>query len=61
MLSSDLGFDAAPRLPVARDHDRTFDGDAATSEFLVIGRPPVVDVDERSGHIAIDRIGVERR
>jgi len=61
MLGGDFRFDAAPRIAVSREDDRALDRNAAAIEIVIVLRPAVVDVDDWPGHIAIDRVGVERR
>ena len=58
VLGRHLGLDAAPRTAVARDHDGALDGDAQAVELLVVVGHAVVDVDQRRGDVAIDRVGV---
>src|SRR2546428_606090 len=53
-----LGFEAAPRPAVARDHDRALDGNPEALELLVIPGHAVVHVDERPGDVAVRGIGV---
>jgi hypothetical protein len=61
VLAGDLWLDAAPGVAVARDDDRALDRDAQPLEPVVVLRDAVVDVDEPSGHVAVDRVGVVRR
>ena len=61
MLGRDLRLDAAPRAAVARDDDRALHRDAVARELVVVGGDAVVDVDERRGDVAVDRVGVVRR
>ena len=58
VLGRDLGLDAAPGIAVARDDDRALDRDAHALELLVVVRDAVVDVDQRRGDVAVDRVGV---
>jgi hypothetical protein len=43
---------------IASDDDLTFDGNAHPIKLLVIFRHTIVDVDKRSGDIAVDGVGV---
>ena len=61
MLGCDFRLDAAPGVAVARDDDGAPDRNAAAIEILVVLRPSVVDVDDRAGDVAVDRVRVERR
>ncbi len=58
MLGGNLGLDAAPGIPVARDYDCALDGDAHAVEFFVVIRDAVVDVNQRSGDVAVGGVGV---
>ena len=58
VLGRDFGLDAAPGIAVARDHDGAFDRNAQAFELLVVIRDAVVDVDQRRGDVAVDRVGV---
>ncbi len=57
----ELGFDAAPRLSVAGQHNRAADGNAHALQLFIIGGGAVVHVHDRPGDIAIDRVGVVYR
>ena len=61
MLGRDLRLDAAPGLPVARDHDGSADRDAHPRELFVVGGDAVVDVHQRRSRFAVDRVGVINR
>jgi hypothetical protein len=61
VLGGDLRLDSSPRGAVPGDDDLPFHVDAELLEPLVVGRNAVVDVDERRGHVAVDRVGVVRR
>ncbi len=61
VLESDFGFDASPGRAITRDDDRPFYGNAHAPEFFVILGDPVVDVNQRRRHLAVNRIGVVRR
>ena len=61
VLRRDLGLDAAPRSPVAGDHDPVLHADAAALELLVIRRDAVVHIDQFPRDISVGRIGVESR
>ena len=58
MLGGHFRLDAAPGMEVARDDDFALYGNAHALEFFVIFRNAIVDVDQRRGDIAVDRIGV---
>src|SRR6266478_6029185 len=58
VLGGNLGLDAAPGVEVARNDDFALDGDAHALELLVVFGDSVVDVDEGSGNIAVDRVGI---
>ncbi len=58
VLGGNLGLDAAPGVVVARDDNLSLDGDAHALELLVVLGDSVVDVDKRSGDVAVDRVSV---
>ena len=58
MFGGDFRLDAPPRSAVLGDHDGALDGDAALLELVVIGWYPVIDEDERTGHVTVDGVGV---
>ena len=58
VFGCNLGLDAAPGVVVARDDDLPLHGNTQALELLVVLGDSVVDVDERSGHVAIDRVSV---
>ncbi len=61
VLGRHLGLDAAPTASVARDHNRAFYRHALPVQRFVILRHAVVDVHQRPGHVAIDRVRVVSR
>ena len=61
VLGGDLGLDAAPGVAVARDHDRALDRDPQALQAVVVVGHAVVDVDERSRHVAVGRVRVVGR
>src|SRR5229473_2531897 len=58
VFGGNLGLDAAPGVEVAGDDDLALHGNAHALELLVVFRDAVVDIDERSGDVAVDRVGV---
>src|SRR5256885_6629329 len=58
MFGGDLGFDPAPGMVVARDDNLSLHGNTHTVELFVVFGDSVVDVDQRSGHVAVDRVSV---
>src|ERR1700751_327002 len=60
MLGANQRLDAAPGVPVARNHDGALHGDTATLQLLVVVWNAVVHVDERADYVAIDGVGVVR-
>lgn len=61
VLGRDLGLDAAPRLPVTRDHDPAADADAEAVEDAVVVGDAVVHVHQLAGDVAVGGVGVEGR
>ena len=61
VLGGDLRLDTAPGIPVTRDDDRPSHRDTAAIEIVVVLRAAVVDVHDWSRHVAVNRIGIERR
>ena len=60
VLSGHFGLDAAPRLPIAGDHDCAFHRNAQPLQFFIVVRNAVIDVDQRRGDISIRRVRVVR-
>ena len=58
VLRRDLRLRAAERPAVARNDDGALDRDAGSLEFLVVLGTAVVHVDQRTGDVAVDRVGV---
>src|SRR5579863_5801984 len=61
MFRGNFRLNAAPRTVVARDNDRALHGNAHAVELLVVRGHAKIDVDERSSHVAINRVGVISR
>src|SRR6185503_13008216 len=61
VLGGDFRLDAAPRAAIPSDDDLAFDVDSAFFQLFVIGRNPVIDVNERTSDIAVYRVCVIRR
>src|SRR6185312_1562880 len=61
VLRGDFRLDASPRLAVTRDDDRTLDRYTAPCELIVVRRNSIIDVDERTRDVAVDRVCVIRR
>src|SRR2546422_2170425 len=61
MLGGDFRLGAPPGAEVARDDDGAFDGDAYALELFVVVGNAEVDVNERSGDVAVNRVGVVGR
>ena len=61
VLVRNLRLDSAPGPAVARDHDLPAHIDPPACQLLVVGRDPVVHVDQFAGHVAVGRIGVVRQ
>jgi hypothetical protein len=53
-----FGLDSAPRSAVARDHDGALHRDAVARQFFVVRGHSVVDVDQRRGHVAVNRVAL---
>ncbi len=60
VFRGDFWLNAAPGAVVARDDDGAFHGNTHALELFVIIGNAKIDVDERSGDVAINRIGVVR-
>ncbi len=58
VFGCNLGLDAAPGVVVTRDDDFPLYGNTHAVELLVILGDTIVNVDERSGHVAVDRVSV---
>ncbi len=58
VLGGNLGLDATPGVEVSRDDNLPLNGDAHALELLVVLGDSVVDVDKRSGDVAVDRVSV---
>ena len=61
VFGRNLRLDAAPRTAVAGDDDLSFDVDPAAPQLLVVFRYSEIHVDQITGHIAVDGVGVECR
>ncbi len=61
MFGGDFRLDAAPGVVVAGDDNFAFYGNAHAVELLVVFGNSVVDVDERSGDVAVDGVSVVGR
>ncbi len=58
MFGGNLGLDPAPGMVVARDDNLPLHGNTHTVELFVVLGDSVVDVDQRGGHVAVDRVSV---
>src|SRR5258707_793040 len=58
VFGGNFRLDAAPGVEVARDDNLPLYRNAHALELLVVFRDSVVNIDERSGHVAIDRVSV---
>src|SRR6266436_427419 len=58
VFGSNLGLDAAPGVVVTGDDDLALHGNTHAVELLVVFGNSVVDLDERGGDVAVDRVGV---
>ena len=58
VLAGNFRLDAAPAFSVAGDDDGAFDGNSEAIELFVVFAAAVVHIDQRRGHVAINRIGV---
>src|SRR6266849_3565862 len=58
VFGGNFGLDAAPGVVVARDDNLALHGNAHAIELLVVFGHAVVDVDERCGHVAVNRVSV---
>src|SRR6267154_2422153 len=58
VLGRDFGLDTAPGMIVASDDNLSLDRYAQAIELLVVFRDAVVDVDQRSAHVAVDGVSV---
>src|SRR4030095_10646239 len=61
VFGSDLWLDAPPASAIARDDDLALNVYAELAEFIVVGRHPVVDINQLTCHIAVDRVCVVGR
>jgi len=61
VLRRDLGLDAAPGMPVTRNHDGPLHRYAELFQLLVILRYPVIYIDQRRGDVSIPGKRVEGR
>ncbi len=57
MLGGDLRLDAAPRASVTGDHDGPLYRHTHPVEAVIIGADALVHINQRRGHIAVDRVG----
>ena len=58
VFGGNLRLDAAPRMAVTRNGDGAFHGNAEAFETFVVFGQAVIDVDERSGDVAVPGISV---
>jgi hypothetical protein len=61
MLRRHLRLDAAPRVAIARNHNRALHGNSHLCQRVVIFTDTVIHVHQRSGHVAVRRVGIVRR
>lgn len=57
-LHDHFGFDAAPGVAIAGNHDLPFDVHASLGQHFIVGGQSIVDLNQRRRHFAIDGGGV---